>query len=238
MSVIGVCSVKGAPGVTTLAVALAAHGQRVGAMLIEADAAGGDLAWKFGVSQSPGLVQFAARARHSAPGRDVLEGLTSRIASPSFDLVPAPVEPAAVTAALGALTSSPDVLAVAGRRRPVIIDMGRVGPHSLGLTLAEACDVLVLVVRGDTSSLGHAKEATWLTEVRGQVGFVLVDSGPYHADDAVGALPLPCFGTVPFDRRPLAGRRAAAALTAIWDHVTTTMSGPLAATEPVQVSTR
>jgi hypothetical protein len=238
VSVIGVCSVKGAPGVTTLATALAAHDQSVGAVLIEADAAGGDLALAFGIGQTPGLAQFAARARHPAPGRDVLDGLTSRIASEAFDLVPAPVEPAAVAAALGALAASPGVLAAAGRCRPLILDLGRIDPRSPGFALAESCDVLCLVVRGDLASLGHAREATWLGETSGRAGFVLVDTGPYRADEAIDVLALPGFGTVPFGRRLLTGRRGARAVGAVWDALRETNLEPVTAPEPAQVSIR
>jgi len=238
VSVIGVCSVKGAPGVTVLATALAAHGQSAGAVLIEADAAGGDLALKFGIGQNPGLAQFAARARHPAPGRDVLDGLTSRIASQAFDLVPAPVEPAAVAASLGALAASPGGLAAAGRRRPLILDLGRVDPRSPGFALVESCDVLCLVVRGDLASLGHAREATWLAETPGRSGFVLVDTGPYRAHEAADALALLHLGTVPFGRRPLTGRRGARAVGAVWDALSETNPEPVTAPEPAQVSTR
>jgi len=238
VSVIGVCSVKGAPGVTTLATALAAHGHEVGAVLIEADAAGGDLALKFGIGQNPGLAQLAARARHPAPGRDVLDGLTSRVASEAFDLVPAPVEPAAVAASLGALAASHGALAAAGRHGPLILDLGRIDPRSPGFALAESCDVLCLVVRGDLASLGHAREATWLAETPGSSGFVLVDTGPYRAHEAADALTLPHLGTVPFSRRPLSGRRGARAVGAVWDQLRETDTEPVTAPEPVQVSMR
>jgi hypothetical protein len=238
VSVIGICSVKGAPGVTTLATALAAHGQSAGVVLIEADAAGGDLALKFGIGQNPGLAQLAARARHPAPGRDVLDGLTSQVASQAFDLVPAPVEPAAVAAALGALAASPDVLVAAGRRRPLILDLGRIDLRSPGFALVESCDVLCVVVRGDLASLGHAREATWLAETPGRSGFVLVDTGPYRAHEAADALTLLHLGTVPFSRRPLSGRRGARAVGAVWDALRATNPEPVTAPEPVRVSTR
>ena len=238
MSVIGVCSVKGAPGATTLAAALAVHGHAAEAVLIEADAAGGDLALQFGIGQNPGLAQLAARARHPASGRDVLDGLTCRIASQGFDLVPAPVEPAAVAAALGALAASSGVLAAVGRRRPLILDLGRVDPRSPGFALVESCDVLVLVVRGDLASLGHAREAAWLTETPGRTGFVLVDTGPYRAHEAADALALPHLGTVPFGRRPLTGRRGAKTVGAVWDGLRATNPEPVTVPEPVQVSMR
>ena len=128
MSVIGLFSVKGSPGASTLALALAAHGREQGAVLIEADTAGGDAALRFGIPQHPGLAQFAARARQINARRDVLDGLARTIevdGARPVDLVAAPIEPAAVDAAVTALHAQPDALATAGRGRTLVLDLGR-----------------------------------------------------------------------------------------------------------------
>lgn len=239
MSVVGLFSAKGAPGVTTLATALAAHGQSAGAVLIEADAAGGDLALRLGIGQSPGLAQLAARARRlPESGRDVLDGLARRIEPGGFDLVPASIEPEAAAAALTALAASPGALAEAGRGRVLFVDLGRLDPRSPAFGLVVACDVLGLVVRGDVASLGHAREATWLPELPGRTGFVLIDTGPYRASEAADVLTLPCLGTVPFIRKGLRGRRGAKAIDAVWKELSTMTHEPVAAPEPAEVYTR
>lgn len=237
MSVIGLFSVKGAPGVTTLAAAMASHAS--GAVLIEADAAGGDMALQLGIGQSPGLAQFAARARRAPePGRGLLDGLISPVEPGSFELVPEPVELQAASAALTALAAAPGALTEAGRDRALIVDLGRLAPHSPAFGLTQACDLLALVVRGDVASLGHARESTWLAEIPGRTGFVLVDTGPYRAKEASEVLTLPCLGAVPFSRKLLDGRRGAKAVGAVWNELSTRMHEPATAHELAQVNTQ
>jgi hypothetical protein len=216
---IGLFHVKGSPGVTTLALALAAYGRRQGAVLIEADAAGGDLALRFGLAQHPGLAEFAARARQTVDRPNVLDGLVRRVEAGkagAVDLVPAPVEPAAVEAALAALAANPETLGVAGRDRPVLLDLGRLDGHGPGSELLEFCDARAMLVRGDVVSLGHAREAAFAADLPGRGGFVLVDTGPYRAAEAAQVLGMPCLGIVPLRRRTLRGRRATRAVRALW----------------------
>lgn len=243
MTAIGIFSVKGSPGATSLALALAAHGRERGAVLIEADAAGGDVALRFGIAQHPGLAQLAARVRHTGGGRDVIEGLvrtTGSAGSEAAHVVPAPVEPAAVTAALDALATRPQAIGDVARSRPVLLDCGRLDPDAPAYALFASCPVKVLVVRGDAVSLGHAREAGWVSDLPG-LGFVLIDTGPYRAAEAVSVLQIPCFGTVPAARKPLRGRRAALAVRAVWDAVAEPASEPrepAAVPELAQVSAR
>lgn len=239
MSLIGLCSVKGAPGTTTLATALAAHGRTNGAVLIEAEPSGGDLAVRYGISQNPGLAALAARARHPAePHRDVLSDLTRSNEPGGFVLLPAPVEPAAATAALDTLSAWPEALTIVSRTRPILMDFGRVDPHSPSRGLIEACDKVCMVVRGDAVSLGHAREASWLSEVPGQVGFVLVDTGPYRAAEAADVLALPCLGTIPYRRKQLRGRQGLKAVRAVWAELFAPRSNsdPLTTLEQPQVN--
>lgn len=62
---IGLCSLKSSPGVTTTAIALAAawpvNAPRP--TIIEADAHGGDIAVRFYVAEDPGLQSLAAASR-------------------------------------------------------------------------------------------------------------------------------------------------------------------------------
>ena len=238
MSAIGVFSVKGSPGATTLALALAGHGYGQGAVLIEADTAGGDLALRFGIAQHPGLAQLAARARHTGR-RDVLDGLVRTAvvdgAGP-VDLLAAPVEPAAALAAATALAATPHALNAAAKARPLVLDLGRLDANSPGLGLLTCCDAAVLVVRGDAVSLGHARETGWITglPVR-RAGFVLVDTGPYRADDAADVLALPCLATIPVRRGSLRGRRGARTVATLWTDLAVPVAASMPARELVEV---
>jgi hypothetical protein len=84
-------------------------------VLIEADAAGGDLALT--VRDRPASRPRPIRRARPAdrPRPNVLDGLVRKVEAGkagSVDLVPAPVEPAAVEAALDALAASPRRLAL------------------------------------------------------------------------------------------------------------------------------
>jgi hypothetical protein len=242
MTTIGVFTVKGSPGATTLARALAACGHDLGAVLIEADSAGGDLALYYGIPQHPGLVQFAARVRQTGNRRGVLDGLVRTVggdgANPVLDLLPAPVEPAAVQAAVAELAANRETLTAAGRARPVVLDLGRLTPQAPDTGLLGCCDAGVLVVRGDAVSLGHAREAGWLKDLPTRHGFVLVDTGPYRATEAADVLGLPCLASVPFGRKPLRGRGAAKALQRLWTTLTTPAAEPTSAPTLLEVNGR
>ena len=242
MTAIGVFNLKGSPGATTLALALAAHAREHGAVLIEADAAGGDMALRFGVPQAPGLAQFAARARQIGGRREALDGLLRTVGgdgtSPAADVLPAPVETAAVQAAVTALAAAPETLAAAGAARPLVLDLGRLAPQPPDFGLLKACDAAVLVVRGDAVSLGHAREAGWLGELPVRCGFVLVDTGPYRAAEAADVLGLPCLALLPFTRRPLRGRGATKAVRGLWTLLTAPAAEPISTPELVEVNGR
>lgn len=242
MTAISVFTVKGSPGATTLALALAAHAREHGAVLIEADAAGGDLALRFGIPQAPGLAQFAARARQTGGRREVLDGLVRTVGgdgvSPLVDLLPAPVEPGAVQAAVAALAATPETLSAAGITHPLVLDLGRLAPQPPDFGLLAACDTAALVVRGDAVSLGHAREAGWLGELPVRCGFVLVDTGPYRAAEAADVLGLPCLASVPFSRRPLRGHGAIKTLRGLWTVLTTPVAEPMPTPELVEVNGR
>ena len=74
---VSVASVKGSPGVTSAALALAAVWPRP-VVLLEADSCGGDLAYRCSaagggaVASSPGLLQLAAAVRTGSPGTGVV----------------------------------------------------------------------------------------------------------------------------------------------------------------------
>ncbi|GAA1994242.1 hypothetical protein GCM10009738_89120 [Kitasatospora viridis] len=158
MPLIAVGSVKGAPGVSTTALALATAwpGDRA-AVVLEADPSGGDTALRFDLPDSPSLVTLAASARRAGlSGRLLLEHAHQlpRLAT----VVPGPAAPEQATAALGVLeelwgeAELDDVVAIA--------DIGRTGLSPGPVTpLLAAADVLLLVTRGAIEDLAHAEAA-------------------------------------------------------------------------------
>src|SRR5436305_6058470 len=101
-------SVKDAPGVTTLAVGLVAGWPQPGAVLVEADPDGGDLAARFGHHPDPGLMSFAAAARSGAGGPS-LRGHVQRLRL-DIDVVLAPPGDYTIAAVQTVAYGGPQVL--------------------------------------------------------------------------------------------------------------------------------
>lgn len=167
MALIAVAADKGAPGVTTTAVALAALWPRR-ALLAEIDPAGGDLLYRsVGANGRPldpgtGILSLAATARrgiaaeqlwdHSqrlAGGLDVIVGLTS-----SDQAAGVAGQWAALGRAFAELAQSPHPEAAAD----VIADCGRLGPDSPTLALLPQATLLLLVTRVQPENLAHVRE--------------------------------------------------------------------------------
>jgi cellulose biosynthesis protein BcsQ len=157
---VSVLSLKGSPGATTFAVALAARWpvpSRV--LLVEADPSGGDLGVRFSLPSMSGLMSLAAAARGGYDGDLVWQhaqqlpgGLPVITASPDADQA---------RAALSALTPDPTeghgILREAANQpgTVVIVDCGRIDPGSPALSIVRACDVVVLLSRAHGDDLAH-----------------------------------------------------------------------------------
>ena len=200
MTSVALLAAKGSPGVSTLAAAMVLARAEHGAVLVEADTGGGDLALLHGVSQSPGLAQLAARAKRPGPDADLLAPYIRPLAGGALPVVPAPVDGAAVRAALNVLADRDELLGAGGAHRTLVFDLGRVEPDSPGWMWATACDHVLLVSRRDLTGLGHsAALAERLREAEARAALVLIDSGPYTSAEAHEVLGLPGAGIVPWD---------------------------------------
>jgi hypothetical protein len=209
---IAVCSVKGSPGVTTLAVALAAQwpqAESTRRLIAEVDPAGGDLAMRFGLSVAPGLVSLAAAARRTHDPAVVWEH-TQALPGGARVLV-APPGGAHARAALHTLTTAPDgPLLHAVAREPgvvVLADCGRVDPGSPAEAIARRADALVLVTGTQGEDLAHtAARLGELARWTPRPGLLLTRDG-YPTVDVERELGVPTMGRLPHDPA------AAAALT-------------------------
>lgn len=207
MTAIGLLAAKGAPGVTTLAMATVLADAERGAALIEADPDGGDLALLHAVPQSPGLTELAARARRAAD-EQLLAGYLRPLFAGALPTLLAPVDQAATRAALDVLGRHPHVLGRSTAASALVLDFGRASERAVPPSLFDLCDALLLVTRGDLTSLAHAQAVTRQSlEPRRPTGFVLIDTGPYRAAEAETALGLRCAAIVPFDPKDAARLR-------------------------------
>lgn len=200
MTSVALLAAKGSPGVTTLGCAMVLARAQHGAVLIEADQHGGDLALLHGVSQSPGLAELAARARRTTPGTDLLTPYIRPLAGGALPAVLAPVDAAAVRAALGVLGVLGDHPALLEpTNRTLVFDLGRAEPDSPGWMWLTACDRILLVARTDLTGLAHAKTlADHLHEAQAAAALALIDTGPYPAAEAQQVLGLPLAGLLPY----------------------------------------
>src|ERR1035437_1084728 len=132
MAVVAMTSVKGAPGVTTAALALtSAWPVHRRAVLVEADPAGGDIAARFGICPAPGLASLATCLRHERSS-----GTSGTLTQHAQELpggVRVLVEPVSRTEARSALEIVADSLSGLAEAESVdlIVDCGRLetGDH-------------------------------------------------------------------------------------------------------------
>ncbi|SFB94145.1 hypothetical protein [Streptomyces aidingensis] len=167
MALIAIAADKGAPGVTTTAVALAALWPRR-ALLAEADPAGGDLIYRsVGGNGRPldpgtGILSLAATARRGiaaeqlwdhtqrlAGGLDVIVGLAS--AEQAAGLTG---QWSGLGKAFAELAQSPHQEAAAD----VIADLGRLGPDSPAVALLPHAALLLLVTRTRPEQLARVRD--------------------------------------------------------------------------------
>jgi MinD-like ATPase involved in chromosome partitioning or flagellar assembly len=217
VSVVTLASIKGSPGVTTAALALAAgwpSGRRV--LLVEADPFGGDLAPRHSLTITAGLPSLFAAARRSlAPdavwdhvdhlpgGLPVLFGLSGAQGATANEKA-WPV----VAAALAGLDAD------------VVIDAGRLLPNFAGGTreLLEHSDVLVVMCDPTLEGIVHLRAAlpSLVAEICDRrLLIVPTASGTYGGSEIAATLGVSVGPALPDDRKgadALANRRTVARL--------------------------
>ncbi|WIV57876.1 chromosome partitioning protein [Amycolatopsis nalaikhensis] len=198
---VAVCSLKGSPGVTTLATALGARwpaGENP--ILVEADPAGGDLMARFRLTDTPSLVTLAVAARRSTDPR--LLAQHAQQLPGGLRVVIGPVGAEQARSALAVLASG----GCAPLRRcadqpdtTVIVDCGRVDPDSPALPIIRSSDAMLLLARPHDDELAHV--ALKLQEAQRwsrRPCFVLVGDG-YPTREVSQVLGIPVMGRVPRD---------------------------------------
>jgi MinD-like ATPase involved in chromosome partitioning or flagellar assembly len=163
MTLIAVMSAKGAPGVTTLTVALAALGGP-DAVAADLDPYGGDLALRYrrddGRPLDPdvGLLSLAATIRRG--GRDLARDgavLGDHLQRASGGLaVLAGISRPEQVAGLGPLWRH--VALALASNGTVFADCGRVGPSSAVLPVLTSADAVLVVARAELEELAHLRE--------------------------------------------------------------------------------
>lgn len=159
MSLILLGAAKGAPGVTTAAVALAAVWPRR-AVVAECDPSGADLALRLTgdggqlLAQNRGMLSLATAVRSNAA--DVQFTDHAQTAAGGLEVLVGPPS-ARHAAALEPVWSSVGVHLAAAQEYDVFADCGRLIPPTVGLQLERVARLLVLTVRATTAGLAHLR---------------------------------------------------------------------------------
>ncbi|MGB6163294.1 MAG: chromosome partitioning protein [Pseudonocardiaceae bacterium] len=203
---VAVCSLKGSPGVTTFCVALAARWPATDrCVLVECDPSGGDVATRFAVATSPGLVSLAAATRRSGDP-ELLWQHTQALPGG----LPVVVAPPGADQALAALTAlAPERPGEAGVLRRaanapqavVIADCGRVDPATPVLPIVSSADVMLLLSRAHADDLAHlAARLSVVGRWSPRPGLLLVGEG-HSTAEVYRELGVPAMGRIPEDRQ-------------------------------------
>lgn len=172
--IVALGSLKAAPGVSTLALALASvwpNGSGRRPVVVEADASGGDLAVRFGLPDVAGLLALAAGARQggSESAVDEVDGCGQEVAG-GLSVVVAPTGADQAEPCVAEVAACPSVLR--GGEGAVLLDLGHLG-SAPSRELARAADRLVLVAGGGVDALAHvAARPAWLEGLRPELAVV------------------------------------------------------------------
>jgi hypothetical protein len=201
VTVVTFASVKGSPGVTTLACLVGATwpaDRRV--VVAECDPSGGDLAARFGLSSKRGWPTLATAVRRGGPGVGIephlqqLPGGLDVLVGPGGSDGPDGVDAAELLADYreGAAGGDWDVLADMGR-----LPVGDLPPSGW---LARS-DAVVVLLRGDATSVLHVRSrARQILDVCGARAVLAVVGGSGYANEKIAEFTgIPVVGNVPFD---------------------------------------
>ena len=199
MSVVALASVKAAPGVTTTMLALAAvwpTARRL--LLIEADPDGGDLAARAGLTSEPGLTSLAAAGRRALSAVEIDRHVQA--ISGGTEVVVAPPNAEQAARALVILGDRLPGLLAELTDRDVVVDCGRLRPHSPASALFDRADAALLVSRPRLDELQHLHtRVDQLASTAPRTELLLIGDEPYPADEVAGVLGLPILGVFPRD---------------------------------------
>ena len=221
---VAVCSVKGSPGVTTFSIALAARWpEPAWVALVEFDPSGGDIAVRFSLDPSPGLVSLAAASRRNAePGllwrhaQALPGGLEAVVAPPGAEQARAAIAALQPTGSAGAtlLRRAADITDAV-----VVVDCGRVDNDPAQLALLRSADITLLLSGSRADDLAHvAARRSSIGRMSRNLALVPVGDG-YPTTEIASELAVPVLARIPWDQRGAAllrgkpGRRHAPSRT-------------------------
>ncbi|WP_176731712.1 hypothetical protein [Micromonospora rhizosphaerae] len=166
-------------------------------VVVEVDAAGGDLGSRWDTYDEPGLASLASSVRGGpiGDGADFVQHL--RVGA---DVIVAPPSDAAAATVEELRIKGPSVLRELAAVRPVFADLGRLDPQSRVLTYLDKADELLLVGRPVSAELRHLRmRVPSLRRRCPVVRLVLVGDGPHQPEEIADYLQIEIAATVPHD---------------------------------------
>jgi MinD-like ATPase involved in chromosome partitioning or flagellar assembly len=199
MAMLALASIKGSPGVTTTALALAAASPEGSeAIVAELDPSGGDVAARFSRPFEPGLISLAAAARRPGEEARLAEHCQEILGNIVVLVGPAAGERA--EAAMRLLSERSAWHELQGNDTLVLADCGRLDGRSIALAIVEASSALIVVCRPILSELQHVHaRLPWLRRIAGHVRLILIGDGPYSETEVSASLEIDVLGTLPAD---------------------------------------
>jgi hypothetical protein len=214
MALVALASIKGAPGVTTSAIALASvwpAGRP--AIVVELDQAGGDVAARWRLPAEPSAVSLAAAVRRTHGGGQFRLLDHCQVLPGGLQIVAGTPAPAEMRAAIDAVADALPTLAATGTV-DVLVDCGRLDPAALlgsvdasdpALALPvrrmlSRADLLLVVSRGELADLSHVQ--AWLPSLRTlneSVVLLLVGRLSWRAAEISAALGADVLSHLPHD---------------------------------------
>ena len=199
MTVIALASIKGSPGVTAAALALAWCWPPERSALIECDPAGGDLAASLGLSTTPGLVSLTAAVRRSPDIDQVWRHAHALPGGTRVVVAPVGSEQARATVRTLGESKLVEILADAADM-VVVIDCGRLDPDSPALALARQATMVMLCLRPRRDELAHlAPRVPALLRDLPAPRLVLVGPEEFPAREISDAMRMPVIAHLPRD---------------------------------------
>ena len=232
MALIGIASLHGSPGVTSLAVALAGRMNDTGrpALIVEADPDGGVLAARLDLSLAPNLTDLAGAARRSLDTGE-LAHYAQRV-DPHTPIVVAHPSGEQTSGALRASGVSLAQTFVAADFR-VVVDLGRLRADSPANPLIEAAEPLVLVIRSALEDIVQVLHLLDRMDRRERLRLVAVGERPYGSRQITDATGLSVVACLPDGRRqPSRTRVGPAARRDAWASAVSVLAETLCANQP------
>ena len=201
MTIVSICSIKGAPGVTTLACLIGATWPVHRCVLVaEADVSGGDLAARFSLSSRRGWTTLSASIRRDGAGSSIAEHLQQLPGGLDVLIAARPVDVRAATGPEG--TALRSVGTGGAEAWDVLVDLGRVGTErpTPGAWL-EHSDAVVVVTRADAASALQLREqsSALVGACSGPVGLGVIGVGGHGARQLSAFTGIPLISEIPHD---------------------------------------